>query len=233
MKTSNKILLGIFVGIIILTTAVQLMVYAKYKRGEFTSFKRERFIPMASITVPAARFISIKGLGSVAVKPSNTLGLEIQKGDTDKIKYHVLNDTLYISNPTNSDDQLERGMRTAGLVNIHLPASVQLNAAYSDLRVWGADDPASAPSYNINQKNCYFFINFSGGKQASVYLNQLNLNSLSSFSDLDKHAVINELNMQLSDSKLSDNQATIRKLTIDADDLSLINLSGKNVKAIK
>ena len=234
MKTSNKLLLGIFLTIIILTSIVQLTVYAKYKRGEFTSFKREDLVPMNSLAVPAVRFISLKGLGSCAIKPSETLKLEIQKDRADIIKYHVLNDTLYIDNPKVSGDQLERGSRTNGLVNIYLPASVQLNAAYSVFRVWGADDSTSAPSYNISLgKDCRLFINFSGTKTASVYFNQLNINELKSTIDLDRHVVINDLKMQLSDSKLNDNQATIRKLTVDTDDNSTINLSGKNVKAIK
>jgi hypothetical protein len=44
---------------------------------------------------------------------------------------------------------------------------------------------------------------------------------------------MNELNLQLVDSKLNDNMATIRKITMGSDNNSSINLSGKNVKALK
>jgi len=230
MKTSNKLLLGIFLTIIILTTVVQLMVYAKYKRGEYTAFKREEFIPMTSLQVPAARFISLKGFGSCAINPSNTLRLEIQKDNVNFIKYHVVNDTLVITGSSNDPDDRTRNN---SLVNIFLPASVQLIGTYCTFRTWGSDDSTSAPSYNIHIKNSYLFINFRGADNASVYFNQLNINSVSSMIDLNSHAVLNDLNLQFADSKLSDKSATIKKLTMGSDNTSTLDLSGKNVNAIK
>ncbi|MFL5745894.1 MAG: hypothetical protein ACJ751_14575 [Niastella sp.] len=229
MKTSNKLLLGIFLTIIILITTVQLMVYAKYKRGEYTAFKREQFVPMTSLPVPAARFVSLKGMGSCAIKPSTTLRLEIQKDNSSFIKYHVVNDTLVITGNSNDPD----GSRNNSLVNIYLPASVQLKGADCTFRIWGADDSTSAPSYNISIKNSYLFINFSGADNAAVYFNQLNLNSVSSAIDLNNHAVLNDLNLQFADSRLNDQRATIRKLTMGSDNTSTIDLSGKNVNALK
>ena len=229
MKTSNKLLVGIFLTIIILTTVVQLMVYAKYKRGEYTPFKREQFIPMASLSVPQARFVSLKGMGSCAIKPSDTLKLEVQKDNINFIKYNVINDTLVIGGNSNDAD----GKRNNTLVNIYLPASVQLKGADCTFRVLGTDDSTSAPSYNISIKNSYLFINFSGADKAATYFNQLNINSERSAIDLNRHAVLNDLNLQLTDSKLNDLSATIRKLTMGSDNNSSIELSGKNIKALK
>jgi hypothetical protein len=230
MKTSNKLLLGIFLTIIILTTAVQLMVYAKYKRSEFTAFKREQFVPMTNVPVPAARFISLKGMGSCAIKPSDTLKVEIQKDNINFIKYHVTNDTLVITGSSNDPDDRSRNN---SLVNIYLPASVQLKGTNCTFRVWGRDDSTSAPSYNISMKNSYLFINFSGADNTAVYFNQLKVNGESSRIDLNNHAVLNDLNLQFTDSRLSDNKATIRKLTMESDNTSSIDLSGKNVNALK
>jgi hypothetical protein len=230
MKTSNKLLLGIFITILILTSAAQLMVYAKYKRGEFTEFKREEFVPMEPLPVPAAHFVSLRNFGTCALKPSGTLRLEVQKNNVDYIKYHLVNDTLIITGNSNGPDDRSRNN---SLVNIYLPASVQLIGTYCTLRAWGANDSTSAPSYNIHLKNSYLFINFTGAENASVYFNQLNINSVSSMADLNDHAVINELNLQFTDSRLSDKQATIRKLTMGTDNTSSIDLSGKNVNAIK
>jgi hypothetical protein len=230
MKTSNKLLLGIFLTILILTATVQLMVYAKYKRGEFTAFKREQFIPMASLPVPAARFISLKGMGSCAIKPSNTLKLEIQKDNINFIKYHVVNDTLVITGSSKDPDDRTRNN---SLVNIYLPASVQLKGANCTFRVWGTDDSTSAPSYNISIIKSYLFISFSGAENTAVYFNQLNINSVSSMIDLNNHAVLNDLHLQFADSRLSDKSATIRKLTMESDNTSSLDLSGKNVNALK
>jgi len=210
------------------------MVYAKYKRGEYTAFKREEFIPMASLAVPPARFISIKGFGSCAIKPSNTLKVEIQKDNADKIKYGMLNDTLVITgNSKNTGDKQELGDRNNSLLNIYLPATVQLNGANCTFRVWGASDLASAPSYNISIQHSYAFMNFSGGGNEAVYFNQLNINSVSSMIELTGRALLNDLNLQLTDSRLSDKSAAIRKMTVVSDNTSTIDLSGKNANALK
>jgi hypothetical protein len=233
MKTSNKLLLGILLTILILTATVQLMVYAKYQRGEYTPFKREQFIPMTSLPVPAVRFILLKGMGSCAIKPSNTLRVEIQKDNARIIKHHLVNDTLVITGGAqNNDDQQELG-RNHSLVNIYLPASVQLIGANCSFRTWGADDSASAPIYNISIEHSYLFISYSGAENALVYFNQLNISSEGSSIDLDNHAVFNNLNLQFTDSKLNDQSATIRKLAIGADNSSSIELSGKNINALK
>ena len=230
MKTSNKLLLGIFLTILILTATVQLMVYAKYKRGDFTTFKREELIPMASLPVPAARFISLKGFGSCAVKPSNTLKLEIQKNNVGFIKYHVINDTLVITGSSKDPDDRSRNN---SLVNIYLPASVQLIGDHCTFRIYGSDDLTAAPSYSISLQQSYLFTNFSGVNKTTICFNQLNINSASSMIDLNNNVIVNNLNLQFTDSKLNDKSATIRKMTMESDEKSSIELSGKNVNALK
>ncbi len=230
MKTSNKLLLGIFFTIIILISAAQLMVYAKYKRGDFTAFKREAFAPMTGLPVPAARLISLKHLGNCALKPSGTLRVEIQKDNANFIKYHMVNDTLVITGSSNDPD--DRSGNNS-LVNIYLPASVQLIGTYCSLRAWGTNDSTAAPSYNISIKNCYLFVDYHGADNAAEYFNQLNINGVSSMIDLNKHAVFNDLNLQFADSRLSDKAATIKKLTMASDETSSIDLSGKNANALK
>jgi hypothetical protein len=235
MKTSNKLLAGIFLIIVILITVVQLMVYAKYKRGEVTAFKREQFVPMTSLPLPAVRFISLQGLGSCAVRPAGTLKLEIQQNNANVIQYHMVHDTLVvIGDASMADAEMEKGRRNFSLVNIYLPAAVQLQGVYCNLRVWGADDTAAAPSYTFNlQKNSNLNVNFKGADNAAVYFNQLNIHSERSTIDLNGHTVLNYLNLQLTDSKLNDNSATIREIIMAADDNSSISLSGKNINALK
>ncbi|MBO9200920.1 MULTISPECIES: hypothetical protein [Niastella] len=228
MKTSNKLLLGIFLTIIILTTVVQMMVYAKYKRGEFTAFKREQFTPMTILQVPAARFISLKGLGNCAIKPSETFKLEIQKDIARFIKCHVANDTLFVNDSRFTEYEIEKGTRNNGLVNIYLPASVQLKGGYSTFRICGTSDSTLAPSYTISLKNCFLY-----PENNSAYFNQLNIYSESSRIDLNRRAVFHDLNLQLTDSRLADNSATISKLTMESDNNSSIELSGKNINALK
>jgi hypothetical protein len=249
MKTSNKLLLGIFLTIILLTTAVQLMVYAKYKRGEYVKFDREAFSPMTSLEIPAVRFVSIKGLGNCEFMHDDKPQLEMQKENVGSLTYHVVNDTLFIiGDSSQTIDDLELGSRNYCDVNVHLPATVQVRSAYSSLGINGAADTVNMPSYTIRlEKDSHFFINKrnphdqkistqgheNGDDKPTVYFNQLNISSEQSNIELDGHSFINDLNVQLINSKIDDKEAVIKKLTMDADGKSTVTLSGKNIKALK
>jgi hypothetical protein len=249
MKTSNKILLGIFLTIILLTTAVQLMVYAKYKRGEYVKFKQERFSQMTAVEIPAVRFISIEGLGNCSVLPGDKPRLEVKIEKVGRVIYRVVNDTLFLIGDTAiTIDELERGTRNYSYVNLYLPATVQVKAVYSNLGINGAADSSNMPSYTIRlEKNSYFFINKrnphdkkistqgheNGDDKPTAYLNQLNISSEQSKIELDGHSFINDLNVQLINSNIDDKEAVIKKLTMDADSKSTVTLSGNNIKALK
>lgn len=231
MKTSNKILLAIFLSIILLTTAVQLMVYAKYKRGEYVKFDREDFNQLTSVEISVVRFISIRGLGNCGIMYGDKPKLELQKEHVGPLAYRVVNDTLFIiGDTTYTIDNPERGNRNYNHVNVYLPATVQINATNSDLRVGGAADSTSAPSYSVKlEKDSRLFIN----NDAAVYFNQLNINSDQSKIELNDHAFINDLNVQLIKSEINDKEAVIKNLTMDADSKSTVTLSGNNIKALK
>ena len=235
MKTSNKILLGIFLTIILLTTAVQLMVYAKYKRGEYVKFKDERFSQMTAVEIPAVRFISIEGLGNCSVLPGDKPRLEVKKEKVGRVIYRVVNDTLFfIGDTAITIDELKRGTRNYSYVNLYLPPAVHINGAYSNFRVGGTADSASAPSYTFRlQKDCHLFMDYRDRDNAAVYFNQLNIDSEQSKIDLDGHSFINDLNVQLTSSKIDDKEAVIKNLIMVADSKSTVTLSGKNIKALK
>jgi hypothetical protein len=97
MKTSNKILLGIFLGIILLTTTVQLMVYAKYKRGDYIPFQREAYSPLTKLEVKPFRYLSVSALRNCKIIVSDTPRLEVADYNEEKLSYRVVNDTLIIN----------------------------------------------------------------------------------------------------------------------------------------
>ncbi|WP_205512269.1 hypothetical protein [Longitalea arenae] len=230
MKTSNKLLLGIFLTIIILTTVIQVMVYAKYKRGEYVKFNRESFNQMTTVDIPAIRFVSVKGLGSFSVKPGDKYKLEVQKQKGSRVTYQVLNDTLIIMGDAGfAADQPEPGQRNYNPVNLYLPAVVPIRATYSSIRLGGSADSAGAPSYNI-QLGKDTYVHVSDGK---IFFNELTLNGEQSNIDLHDHITVNKLHMQLAGTRFDDKAATINDLTIMADDHSSLNISGKNLKALK
>jgi hypothetical protein len=234
MKTSNKLLLGIFLTIILLTTAVQLMVYAKYKRGDYVKFNQEEFSPMTSLEIPAVRYVSIKGLGNCGIMHGDKPELEIQKEHVGPLTYHVVNDTLFIiGDTTHTINDLERGNRNYNEVNVYLPSTIQVRAAYSYLGIGGSADSTSAPSYIVRLEKDAHLVIKKRNRDKAVYFNLVNINSEESKIVLDEHSFINDLNVQLINSKIDDKEAGIKNLTMDADSKSTVTLSGKNIKALK
>lgn len=234
MKTSNKILLGIFLTILLLTTTVQLMVYAKYKRGDYVAFQREKFITVASVKLPATRFVSVKNLGTCVLINSDTSRFETDEDKAGAISFRVANDTLIINGDTTlTADQLQHGERNFHLIKIYIPASVPVNAASCNLFIDGSVDSAHAPAYNIHLSK-KSELNIRQSRRGKFnYIGQLLINSDDSYINFDHILDIKELNLTLALSRLAYTQATFRKLTLNTDNASTITLSGQNLNALK
>ena len=99
MKTSNKILLGVFLTILLLSATINLMVYAKYKRGQYEPFVREEE-RLTSVNLPAAKHVSITALCRVEIINSAAPKLEVRKGEENGITYKMVGDTLVILSNT-------------------------------------------------------------------------------------------------------------------------------------
>ena len=67
-----------------------------------------------------------------------------------------------------------------------------------------------------------------------MFFNRLQITSEWTKIQLDDHVIINTLQLdRMVSSELNDNNALIKNITINADDNSKVNLSGKNLKALK
>ncbi|OQP63486.1 hypothetical protein A3860_24400 [Niastella vici] len=233
MKTSNKLLLGIFSIIILLTTIVQLMVYAKYKRGEYVTFNRDDYYDHVKINVPPTKFVSLIALGSCDLINSDTPRIEMREGRSGTLSYKVVNDTLIINgDSTLTNNAMAGGTRNRQNVKLYLPVSVQIQTAFCNVYAKGALDSAHAPSYTVTlTKNSSFGISWADNK--TTYFNQLLINGGFANIDLDDHAIINDLNLSMAHSSLDSKNALVKKMTLNYDDNSTIALSGRNLKALK
>jgi hypothetical protein len=239
MKTSNKILLGIFLAIILLTTTVQLMVYAKYKRGEYTAFQRDKGLALTKISIPSVRFVSIIGLGNCVLRNSDSIKLEVEDYNDGKLVYSVKNDTLIINGVVKekNDNPAKKDLYNK-LVNVYMPAAVLVRATYSIVHLVGSDI-LSMPSYKVyveKYSNLDLIVQRNVNTVIGVrnqYFNQLHLSSESSNINLDRDAIVNNLHLQLVNSSIEDKEAVIKELSMEADSNSSIKLSGKNIKALK
>jgi len=239
MKTSNKILLGIFLAIILLTTVVQLMVLAKYKRGEYAAFQRDKYLAVTKLSIPPVRFVSIIGLGNCVLRNSDSIKLEVEDYNDGKLLYSVKNDTLIINGVVKEkNDNPAKQVPYSKLVNVYVPAAVQVRAAYSIVHLVGSDT-LSIPSYTVHlEKSSSLDLIVQNNANTIIgirqqYFNQLHLSSESSNIKLVLGAIVNDLHLQLVNSSIDDKEAEIKDLSIEADSYSSIKLSGQNIKGLK
>jgi hypothetical protein len=233
MKTSNKILLGVFLTIIVFSVTINLMVYAKYKRGEYEPFKREE-IKLTNVNLPASRYVSITGLCSVELLNSDAPRFEVQQGKEKAITYHMAGDTVVIHGNTSlTNEQMERGECNYQLFKLHLPATTQVYTYHAGVRINGKADSTQAPSFNIHLNKRSFLV-MDENDHENKYVNQLLLSGDNANFDLKDHLLINDLSLKLvNGSGFNSKKAEIRSLKLDVDNESTISLSGNSIKNIK
>lgn len=233
MKTSNKILLGIFLTFILLSTTVNLIVLAKYKRGEYSAFRRDEYNIMTSYAVPATKFVSLTAVGNCILQVSDKPRYEVRADKVNLVSYRVVNDTLIINgDSTLTRQELDRGISNNRELKLYLPAGVHIHMANSGLAVNGGIDSAHAPSYSIDlTKKSYFYIR--ERKKEPEFFNQLLLTGDESNIALEDHVVVNELNLKVIECNIDSKKATIKNMTLDMDKKSTITFSGNSINALK
>ena len=229
MKTSNKILLGVFLATLLLTATVNLIVYAKYKRGNYVPFERKEE-QLTSVNLPAAKYVSIIALCRVELSNSATPGFEVHKGKEKGITYRMAGDTLVI---TSLPTELEQDGCNSQLLKLHLPATTEVYAHSVGIRIIGKADSTQAPSYNIHlDKRSVLHTGYNDDD--TRYINQLLLVGNDTNFELDEHIIVSDLSLKMvNNSRFDDKKAEIRSLTLDVDNNSTINLTGNSIKNLK
>lgn len=230
MKTSNKILLGVFLATLLLTTTINLIVYAKYKRGDYVPFERKEE-QLTSVNLPAAKYVSIIALCRVELSNSATPGFEVHIGKEKGITYRMAGDTLVI---TSLPNELEQDGCNSQLLKLHLPATTEVYAHSVGIRIIGKADSTQAPSFNIHlDKRSVLHTDYNDNDDTR-YINQLLLVGSETNFELDEHIIVSELSLKMvNNSRFDDKKGEIRKLTLDVDNNSTINLTGNSIKNIK
>ncbi|MFT3936643.1 MAG: hypothetical protein QM726_23665 [Chitinophagaceae bacterium] len=237
MKTSNKIILGIFTLPLLILTLLQLALYAKYKSGNYISMKVEqenRFIKKSFTNIS---HIAVYGINNCSIMPSDSLRLEIEKSENGHLHFAVVGDSLIIHGDTivSRGDGRTEAERSYQDVNLYLPlATVGILANNSDVSLKGSKDSTKSASYFFSVVNDGSLkVEDGGDDNTHVYFKGLTINaSHSSGIELTSHTRVNDLQLTMVESAFTDNGAMIDKLMIDADKLSNISLKGDNLRKL-
>jgi hypothetical protein len=234
MRTSNKILLGIFLGPLIILTLIHVSLYAKYKSGNYVSMKiveEDQYIrqPLKNIT-----HIAVYGLNNFRIVPSDSAKLEIEKHDESHLHFTINGDSLIIHGDSiiNRAGQPGNTERSYQAVYVYLPVSATIIAVNSEITVGGSPDSLKAKSYQLHlSSSASFKVEQNGDDSTPVYFKEMIIHAdHASGIEFTANAKVGELQLNLVESEFTDNGASINKLTVDADKVSTITLKGDNLK---
>jgi uncharacterized membrane protein len=234
MRTSNKILLSIFIGPLIILTALQLTLYAKYKSGNYVAMKtvkEDRFMRYAPKNI---NHVAVYGLSNFHLIPADSVKLEIEKDLNSHLKYTVIGDSLIIrvdSIKSGGSYEFERSYQE---VNLFLPASESITIDNSDMILQGSKDSTKAQSYHFFIVNSAVFkIEQYGDDSTQMHFKEVTIKaSHSAGIEFTAQSHIADLQLSMIESAFTDNGASIDKLMIDADKESNISLKGDNLKKV-
>lgn len=228
MKTSNKILLFTFLAFLLLITAMQLVMYARYKRGEVTvalKWASPEQIPIGNV-----KYVKAFGLERLRVKLANELSLSIEKLDADSVSWEVAGDTLIIRSRPFTDRSLGNYSPSAEVI-LTLPAGIRLEADSSQIKLEHKSGSGAPSSFDVYLKTSSLNLGDSG---------DLSYDSVSVVAQNSRVAIfdrteIGKFSVVLMNSFLEEDKATIGELRIrtDGEPEGGVKLSSKNLLKAK
>ncbi|HMI65550.1 MAG TPA: hypothetical protein VK517_05915 [Cyclobacteriaceae bacterium] len=145
MKTSNILLIVLFVISISLTSAVPIMFNLKLKNGDFVE---NRETGQYKQKFGAAKFIFLNGLGSGILVPSDSLMLESEASQSRNITTDLRGDTLFIRSNVSENNVLTRPN-----FKLYLTGAELIQCTDTNIELKGAVIPEQARSYHIDLFN--------------------------------------------------------------------------------
>ena len=234
MKTSNKILLIIFLVPVLVVASVNMVLYAKYKSGNYkplTIVEEERF---TSIKPGNISKLALYGLDKVTIMSGTTASIQIEKG-ARHLHYSISGDSLVIHGDTlvktaGKEDELQRSYE---VVKIVLPArEVRIDAVFSSLHLHGNKNAQDATSYQLKLSNsAQLDIAEIDDSTVPAYFNTLTIDATKAERiEFTPQTHINAFQLNIKESVFADGGAAIGKLVVNADSNSSVTLKGDNLQ---
>ncbi|RYY22565.1 MAG: hypothetical protein EOO04_15555, partial [Chitinophagaceae bacterium] len=121
MKTSNKILLSLFIAVLLITTGIHVALTQKYNSGQYaitkTGPKRD------SISIKPVKYVRLNGVENVILVPSDSYHLELEKDMPAHFRQYISGDTLVITGDISviPGDNSKNNLRIYEEVKLYLP----------------------------------------------------------------------------------------------------------------
>ena len=224
MKKSNKLILAGFLLIVFIITAINVTIYAKYKRGDYTIYHAEDYMePVSMDSFPGIKFISIYNIvGGVA-----TFGdiAEVEKGiEKNRLQYSRVGDSLVI---TGMEKDNQRGRYRIAFT---FPYNATLSFFNSSLVLKGDNKSKEINTDLRLQKSSALFF----GIDNPLRFGQMKVFALdSSTAKFQGNTQIGNFEVQLSNSAIDYGEGNFDQLSIVTDSISRISLQTKQLLKAK
>lgn len=240
MKTSNKLIAGIFLLAVLFPVLVVATIFFKYKSGNFTWEKDEH--EFQTEYFPGKKIIKVRSNNGLEVYPSDSLYAEFEHRYNFPVRLKHIGDTMLLygdtayyhydtaRNGTVTKEYIET--QTNETVRLYLPADVNLVVEYCDFYIMKPENGKQVENMNIQMKRSSFDISNlidSTAMQVNRFTLKLDRSVLSLPPDLH----IKELDLGLIDSsEVSITDSRVDQIRLSIDSTSSIKANGHQIKKI-
>jgi hypothetical protein len=218
MKKSNKLLLGGFMTLVLLITAIHVTLYAKYRAGSYTVYNAEEDeLPLSRQQFPNILFVSVQNVPVANVRFSDVA--QVDKDKDDGLQYVQKGDTLQITGKANEENM---GRHAA----FYLPYNATLSFINSSVSFEGGKKTAqSNPLIYLQNARAIF-----PGEPGPIQFGHLRIvASDNSMVLIQGNTQADHLDVQLSNSVIETGEGNFGQLSILTDSLSRISLPAKQL----
>lgn len=239
MKTSNKLLLGVFLVVVLGIIGIYSSLYAKLQSSNYIRVEGNRFGEiLESHDLPATKNIIISGLSTlfIVAADTNINRLDISKNvqESNNVFFYQQGDNLIIRGDSLYNKSEPHEARASRPVTLYLNRADLVKIINANCTVYGNHDSAAAKPLSLELEDVN--LTFVGGNNApppqASYWSKLTITGTDASIYLMNDARIGQLDVSLKTSRIIDNGGHIGKLSVQADEHSELNLKGVNINTI-
>jgi hypothetical protein len=176
MKTSNKILLALFVISVLFTAAIPVAVNYSYRHKHFYTVQKGESAHIQAHTFKPVQFISLKDVKNCLVVPSDSLRLDIDKSIADNTQFRIEGDTFLLQ----QNFHLKQDSGSKSNITLYLPIIKGMKLINSEIQLTGSFNPRARDlqgrSYQIDLINSQLAsVKISEGRRLTEFFNEISI----------------------------------------------------------